>query len=149
MSLNFKLTSEFQTIGRRPFELAAPSILNPNDSNPIIDGEFLELNTAYKMARGAVNPAAVPSFCYFAERGRYETQAIGKGPFLYLGWYEADTKVMLGTGIGVGDALEVADVTIGGIIKRGLVKATTGLVIGYATRLPAYNNGWLRFIRVG
>ena len=150
MSLNLKLVSEFQTIQRRPFELVDGTLLNPVASNPLIDGEFLELDaTTYRMLRGTANPALVPSFCFFAERGRYETQAIGKGPFLYMGPYEADTKVMDATGLAVGDALEVANVLIGGVNKRALVKATTGYVIGRVTRLPAYNSGWLRFIRVG
>ena len=145
--INFKLISEFQTIHRRPFELAAPAILDPNNAQPLVDGEFLELDGTYKMARGTVNPAVVPSFVYFAERGRYETQALQKGPFLYLGWYEADTKIMDSTALAVGDPLEITNVTIGGIVRRALKKATTGYVIGYATRLPAVNNGWLRFIR--
>ena len=145
--INFKLISEFQTIHRRSFELAVPAILDPNNAQPLVDGEFLELDGSYKTARGAASPAVVPSFVYFAERGRYETQALQKGPVLYLGWYEADTKIMDSTGLAVGDPLEVVDVTIGGIVRRALKKATTGYVIGYATRLPAANNSWLRFIR--
>jgi hypothetical protein len=147
--VNFKLVSEFQVIQRRPFELNDVTVLNPNSINPILDGEFLQLNTGYKMVRGAVNPSVIPSYCYFAERGRYETQAIGKGPFLYMGWYEADTKIMDAAGLGIGSNLEVADVSIGGANKRALKLATTGYVIGVVTRLPADNGGWLRFIRVG
>ena len=149
MSIHFKLVSEFQTIHRRPFELATPAILNPVDTNPLIDGEFLQLTSAYKMDRGAVNPAVVPSFAYFAEQGRYEVQAIQKGPVLYMGWYEADTTVMLATGITLGMALDVADVTIGTVTKRGLVAHTSGHIVGYATRLPGDNSGFLRFIRIG
>ena len=155
--INFKLVSEFQTIQRRPFEFTAPAILNPTDVRPIVDGEFLQHDSAYKMARGGNNALAaapapddealVPSFAYFAERGRYETQAILKGPFLYLGPYEADTMIMYGTGISLGDALSVWDISIGGIIRRGLFKRTSGYVVGYATRLPVNNNNWLRFIR--
>lgn len=147
MAIHFKLVSEFQTIHRRPFELADPTILNPTNANPLIDGEFLQLNSAYQMARGTDNPALVPSFGYFAEQGRYEVQAIKKGPFLYMGWYEADTTVMLATGITLGAPLEVANVSIGGVNKRGLVLRTTGFIVGYATRLPATNGGYLRFIR--
>lgn len=147
MSIWAKLVSEFQTIQRRPFELADPSILVPTNAQPLVEGEFLELNDAYKMLRGAADPAVVPSFCYFAERGRYETQAIQKGPFLYMGAYEMDTKIMDASSILVGSALEVATVNIGGIDRRALQLATSGFVVGYATRLPANNNGFLRFIR--
>jgi hypothetical protein len=147
--VNFKLVSEFQVIQRRPFELADLTILNPNSANPILDGEFLRLNTSYKMYRDTVNPSVIPSYCYFAERGRYETQAIGKGPFLYMGWYEADTKIMDATGLGIGSYLEVDDVSIGGVNKRALKLQTTGYAVGVVTRLPADNGGWLRFIRIG
>jgi len=146
---NFRLVSEFQTIHRRPFELTDPTILVPTATNPLLDGEFLELDTAYKMARGSGNPAAVPSFCYFAERGRYEVQAIQKGPFLYLGAYEADTLIMDASSLAVGSKLEVGNVTVGGQVKRGLKLATTGLVVGYVTRLPANNKNFLRFIHCG
>ena len=148
LAIHFKLVSEFQTIHRRPFELVDPTILNPTVTNPLIDGEWLELDTAvYQMKRGSANPAIVPSFAYFAEQGRYEVQAIKKGPVLYMGWFEADTTVMLSTGIVVGSPLEVADVDIGGVNKRGLVLRTTGFIVGYATRLPSANGGYLRFIR--
>ena len=104
--MNFTLVSEFQVIQRRDFELADTAILNPNDANPLLDGEWLELDTSYKMARGTVNPAVVPSFPVFAERGRYETQAIGKTTFLYLGAFEADTLIFDGTGIvSIGDCV--------------------------------------------
>ena len=153
--LLFELKSEFQTIHRRSFELATPAILNPNNAQPLIEGEFLQLNTAYKMARGSAD-GLLPAFAYFAERGRYETQAIGKGPFLYMGAYEADTKVMdttlEATITAVGQPLMVNDVTIGGIVHRGLSAlpaspAGTEYVVGFVTRLPADNNGYLRFIR--
>jgi hypothetical protein len=145
--MNLTLVSEFQTIQRRPFELAAPALLKPNDANPLVDGEFLELDGSYKMARG-VGVAAVPSYAVFAERGRYDTQTIGKVPMLYLGAYEADTLIFDGTGIvSAGQALEVGDVTIGGLVKRGLKLATIGLVVGYVSRLPAANNNKLRFTR--
>lgn len=145
---NFKLVSEFQTIHRRPFELVDPTILNPTATLPLLDGEFLELDqTTYKMLRGSANPSAVPTFAYFAERGRYEVQAIQKGPFLYLGPYEADTLIMDATSLQVGSKLEVGNVTFGGGTRRGLKLATSGVVVGYVTRLPANNKNFLRFIR--
>ena len=155
MGPNFKRVSEFQTIHRRPFELATPALLNPNNANPLLDGEFLELTSAYKMERGAsaAAGAAVPSFAYAAERGRYEVQAIQKGPFLYLGQYEADTLIMDATGVTLGMKLVVTDVTIATLTKRGLsrwpaVPVGDEVVVGYVTRLPANNNNFLRFIRV-
>lgn len=155
MTQFFKLVSEFQTIHRRPFELADPGILKPDNAAPLVEGEFLQLDTAYKMARGSAD-GVVPAFAYFAEQGRYETQAIGKGPFLYGNFYEADTMIMdaalEATITTVGQPLMVNDTTIGAIVRRGLTAlpgspAGTEFVVGYVTRLPANNGGYLRFIR--
>ena len=157
MSINFKLISEFQTLHRRAFELEDSGSLDPTSVRPLVDGEYLQLNDAYRMVRGGNNAQAVPgtpddeglvpAFPYFAEQGRYETQAIKKGPFLYLAPFEAETKIMTGTGLALGDALSVWDVVIGGIIRRGLFKRSAGYIVGYVTRLPTNNAGWLRFIR--
>lgn len=156
-----KLVSEFQTINRRSFPVADDTILDPHNVRPLIIGEFLQLDSAYKMARGGDNTvttpgtpdneAAVPSFMNFAEQGRYETQAIKKVPILYLHWYEMDTMVMDGDGLAIGDPLAVFDIdAMGGtIVRRGLAKWGSGYKIGYVTRLPAANGGYLRFIRMG
>jgi hypothetical protein len=157
MALNFKLKSEFQTLHRRAFSLAVPGILDPNNANPLLDGEFLKLDTAYKMARGSGAADTVKSFAYYRERGAYDTQAIQKGPFLYGGWYEADTLIM-DTTVGatitaVGQALVVGDVTIATLTRRGLTAlpgspSGAEFVIGYVSRLPANNNNYLRFYTV-
>jgi hypothetical protein len=76
------------------------------------------------------------------------TQAIGKGPFLYGGFYEADTLIMDATALTLGEAVSVYDLDIGGIIRRGLGAYTAGFIVGYVTRLPANNNNKLRFVRV-
>ena len=151
MSVTFRLVSEFQTLSRRSFPLADPTILRPATSaNPLIMGEWLNLTTAYTMERGT-GTLSVPSYPYFAEEGRYEVQAIDKGPFLYMGPFEADTMVFDGTLIAtVGQALYVGDVTIGSLTRKGLIGvagATTEVPVGFVTRLPANNNGWLRMLR--
>lgn len=151
MMINFKLVSEFITLHRRSFELVDTDLLKPIPPGakvPLVDGEYLELDTAYKMDRGTVDPAVVPSWVYAAEQGRYETQTIGKGPILYGGWFEADTLIMVGTGLSVGDALEVSTISVGSYNRRGLQKLTTGLMVGRVTRLPANNNNFLRYVRV-
>lgn len=143
---HFRLISDFTPIGTRSFGLADTAILNPTNANPLIMGEFLEIDSSYKMARGSVTPAAVPSFAYFAEQGAYDVQGLGKGPFLYLNSYEAETLVVDTTGLAAGDGLEVSDITYGGLTRRGLQKLTTGHVIGYVTRVAS--SGWVRFIRL-
>lgn len=151
MAVTFKLVSEFQTLARRSFGLADPTILRPATSaNPLIMGEWLDLTTAYKMQRGA-GDLSVPAFPYFAEEGRYEVQAIEKGPFLFMGSFEADTMVFDSADIStVGQRLFVGDVTVSALTRKGLkglAAPTTEVSIGFVTRLPANNGGWLRFIR--
>lgn len=134
-----QLISEVMPIQRRDFYLADTALLNPNNANPILDGEWLELDGSYKLARGS-SEQAKPAWQLFAERGRYDTQAIGKAPVLFIGGYEAETSIADLTGLAVGDALVVQNVTVGGLNKRGLAKLGVGagahLLFGYVTRLP-------------
>lgn len=152
MPVTFKLVSALQDLDRRSFGLADPTILRPATSvNPLVMGEWLDLTSGYTMQRGA-GTLSVPSWPYFAEEGRYEVQAIEKGPFLFMGQFEADSMVFDGTLISaIGQPLFVGDVTYGGIASRkglvGVATPTTEVAIGFVTRLPANNNGWLRFIR--
>jgi len=138
------LISEVLPVIRRDFVIADPTLLNPNNANPLYDGEWLQLDTNYKAARGAdgsgVHEAIVPSWQLFAERGRYDTQSIQKAPLLFIGGYEAETSIYLVTGLSIGDPLVVQDVTIDGVTKRGLAKLPVGsgehMIVGYVTRLP-------------
>src|SRR5512136_1874683 len=98
MRPNFELVTELQTLTRRDFPLADPTLLQPIGVNPLVDGEFLELDVNYKLARvgniaqvGATKESATRLvFPVHTERGRYDTQAIGKTNVLYLGSYEAE-----------------------------------------------------------
>lgn len=136
------LVTEVLPVNRRDFYVANPALLNPNNANPLLDGEWLQLDTNYKLARGAdgsgTHEAIVPSWQLFAERGRYDTQSIGKAPVLFLGGYEAECKVVSLTSAAVGAALVVQDVTFLGQTRRGLavLGAGTGehLIFGYITR---------------
>lgn len=134
------LVSELLPVQRRDFYLADSTLLDPNNANPVVDGEWLELDSNYKLARGS-STQVKPAWQLFAERGRYDTQAIGKAPVLFIGGYEAETSICDLTALSVGDPLMVADVTVSALTKRGLKKATasTGaniLVFGWVTRLP-------------
>jgi hypothetical protein len=144
---NFRLHSPVEKVERRDFPVADRSILNPNGANPLLDGEFMELDatTPTKVIRAA---GLKLSWAVFAERGRSDTQAVGKVPLLYLGAYEADTLIMSSAGLGHGDPLMVDDVTIGVLTKSGLKKHGGGadLIVGYCLRLPSQNGNKLRFM---
>lgn len=143
---NFRLVTPVEKLERKDLTLADPTLANPNAANPLLDGEFLEYNTAYKAVRAG---GSILCFAIFAERGRTDVQALRKTPVLYMGHYEADTVIMDATAIALGDKLMVDNVTISGLTKSGLKKHGGGaeLVIGYVTRTPATNGQKLRFIQ--
>lgn len=137
---NFELITELQTLIRRDFPLATEALLNPFNANPLIDGEYLQLDTNYKLARGSSEGASALVFPIHTERGRYDTQAIGKTSVLYLGQYEAETVVCDVTALSLGDMLTVQDVTVGALTRRGLKKkvAASGVaVVGFVSKLYA------------
>lgn len=139
-----ELISEVQAIIRRDFYIADPALLNPIGANPLLDGEWLSLDTNYKLVRGT-GTLTTRSFQVWTERGRYDTQAIQKVTVLFANSYEAETSIVNLTGLAVGDWLMVGDVTVGGLTKKGLIKAAgTGLVVGSVTRLPT---GKVRYLK--
>lgn len=147
MNVHFELVTDLQGLIRRDFNLADKTLANPNSTNPLIDGEFVNLDTAYKLVRGADGTLG---FAVFMERGRFDVQALGKTTVLFLGGYEADTRVFTSAGItAVGQKLQLsASVSVDGKTKSGLAVYASGEVLGYVTRLPANNGGKLRFLRV-
>lgn len=154
---NLTLITELQTLTRRDFPLVDPTLLQPLGSNPLLDGEWLELDTTlYALKRGAsgsgVHEGISPNtFVVHTERGRYDTQAIGKTNVLMLGMYEAETVIANTASLVVGSALTVQDVTIGGLTKRGLAlkSGSSGgvTVVGFVTKLPG--SGKVRFVHFG
>lgn len=137
------LVSPVLPVDRRELILATPSLLNPNNANPLLDGEWLELDSTGKGIRGVTgsgtHEAVAPSWQVFAEKGRYDTQAIGKVPVLWLGGYEAESKVVDVTGATIGAPLVVQDVTFQSLTRRGLkvLGAGTGehMIFGYVTKV--------------
>lgn len=142
---NFRLVTPVERLERKDLSLADPTLANPNGSNPLLDGEFLEYDSSYKGVRAG---GLILSWAVFAERGRTDVQALRKVPVLYMGPYEADTLIMDATSIALGDPLMVDDVTISALTKSGLKKHGGGseLVVGYVTRIPSSNGQKLRFM---
>lgn len=145
---NFVLITELQMNNRRDFYAADSTLLNPTGANPLVDGEWLELDSSYKLARGS-GSGNLGVFPVHTERGRYDTQSIGKVNVIMLHDFEAETTICDVTGLGVHDKLMVADVTIGGLTKRGLKKSTGAagtIEVGYVTKLYSGQTK-VRFVR--
>ena len=145
MIVNFSLVTDLQLLIRRDFPLAVKELADPNGTNPLIDGEFMNLNTAYQLIRGM---DGTPGWVVFTERGRFDVQALRKTTVLFGQTYEADTRVFTSAGLTLGGRLQInAAVTVDGKTKSGLSNYAAGEVIGFVTRLPANNGGKLRFIQ--
>jgi hypothetical protein len=147
---NLNLITPVLPVDRRDMQLVDPTILNPNATNPLVDGEWLSMSSsAYQVQRGTGEEASI-SWPVFSLRGQYDTQAIQKTTLLWLGVYEAETAIVNLSGLAVGNFLVVADVTVGGLTKRGLIKAVGAgqhYVAGIVTKLPG--GGKVRFIHTG
>lgn len=169
-NVNFEPISDMLPTTRRNFPLADKTLIQPLNANVIVDGEWMTINSAGQLLRattigsvgnepGNYTFILVPSW---AERGRTDIQATAdkQYPVIWDGTWEFDTRIfdaaaVVGTGAAitqVGQPLKVATITFGGRNFSGLVGATfneaaPAKFVGYVTRLPAQNNGKLRFIK--
>jgi hypothetical protein len=145
MQVNFDLVTDLQQLTRRDFTVADRALVNPTNANPILDGEFVFVDSAYKLIRASTGSYA---WCVFMEKGRFDVQALGKLTVLQLGHYEADTRVFTSAGLTLGGALKISSsVSLDDQTKSGLANYDSGVIIGYVTRLPANNGGRLRFVK--
>lgn len=164
--VNFEPTSDLNTIVRRDFPLADPTLADPTNAFALVDGEWMTLDNVAKLKRATdvttVGAAAAQlAFPLWAERGRYDVQAMSekKMPILFMGQYEFDTRIYsAAAGIGgsgnaainaVMQPLRVITITLGNRNYSGLVGSTfasNAPVVGYVSRLPTANGGRLRFI---
>lgn len=143
--VNFELVTELQFLLRRDFVLADKTLGKPTNANPLMDGEYLKLDTAYKVVRAGNGELG---FLVFMEKGRYDVQALGKTTVLFAGTYEGDTRVFTSSGLSLGGALQIsAAVTVDTLTKSGVANYSSGLTVGYVTRLPANNGGRLRYLQ--
>jgi hypothetical protein len=139
---NFELITELQTLTRRDFTVADSNILKPLSALPLVEGEWLELDANYKLARGTGTSPA--SFIVHTERGRYDTQAIGKTNVLFAGQWEGETSMIEGA-IGTfvpGYMVKLAAITAGANTGRVGIKictagvpVTNDVVVGVVTKV--------------
>lgn len=127
-------------------EASTLNVFNPNSARPLIQGEWLEMDTN-QWKRGGDNSVAVagtpdsegtvPAFLHYMEKGRTDLQSlkathcvIGPHPMLIR------TKLCNSTGMSVGSKVSVWDIDDDdGIVRRGLALHSAGYVIGYVTRI--------------
>lgn len=144
----FELVTEAQLLHRRVWPLNDPGLAKPSTTNALYEGEFLFLNSSYKLVRASTGGYG---FALFMEKGRYDVQAVSGARTTVLAGcpYEADTLIFTAAGLTFGGDLQVsAAVDIGdGVTRSGLANYSSGKIVGFVTRLPATNGNKLRFFQ--
>ncbi len=162
--INFEPVSDILPTTRRDFTLADTTLLDPTSATPLVDGEWATIDSSYKLVRastvgtpGNANTSALAR-PYWMEKGRTDAQAMKKGVVLWMGEWEADTRIfdasaVVGSGAAitaVAQPVKVATITIGSRNYTGLVghggSGDAHPIVGYVTRLPASNGGKLRIM---
>ena len=153
----FELITELQMLNRRDFPATDPTILKPLSAIPLTEGEWLDLDLNQKLVRGGAGTYSMSVYPVHTERGRYDTQAIGKTNVLFFGQFEGRTKIFdggvspaaanpqLAGAFTVGTPLMVCTRVNG---QRALTVSShaNGVVeVGYVTK--PITNGWLYFMR--
>ena len=134
-------------------EVADTGLLDPTSTSPVplVDGELVQHDSNYQFVRGVTANFAQPSFFMIEWRGDFGVQASRKVAAIKGGGgFEADTLIFDSAVAALGAALEMATVTeavFGNVARAALRTFTSGLVLGFVTRLAATNGGRLRFIQ--
>ncbi len=169
--VNFEPVSDINPIHRRDFPLTDPALSNPLNVAALVDGEWMTLDNTGGTTFGRLiratslaslgQVASTVAFPLFAERGRYDVQAIAdrKMPVLFLGQYEFNTRIFdlaaninLTGNVAIASMLQpvkVATIALGGRNYTGLIGSAyneNDPIVGYVTRLPSGNGGQLRFM---
>jgi hypothetical protein len=163
LRVNFEPVRDVLPIQKAVFPLADGDLANPLNAVALVDGEWLIVNSSYKIERatdivttGA--EAAKHSYPVWNERGRTDVQATAerRTVLLWLGGWEFDTRiydasvsVVAGAPItAVDQPVKVATIVIGGRKYTGLVGhgggSDTAIIVGRVTRLHTDNGGKLR-----
>lgn len=160
---NFRPVADVLPLERRDFPVADKTLTNPGNAVVLVDGEWMTLNASEKLIRASAigtpgDPSLTLSFPLWAERGRFDVQAMAdrKTPILWMGSWEFETLIfdpaaVVGSGAAITalfQPLKVATVTIGtrnftGIVGHG-GSGDTHRIVGHVTRLHTNNGGFLR-----
>lgn len=144
------------------------ALLNPTSSTCLVDGEWFTLDSSGDGASvvrataigsvGAENTHKVVA-PYWGQVGMTDSMGMAspKITLLWDGNFELETRIfdataVVGGGLAITtleQPLKIATITFGGRNFVGLVGSqtsdSTAVIVGYATRLPANNSGFLRF----
>jgi len=156
---NVRLLTPFMTCFKKDFPIAA-ALVNPLGTNPVLDGEWMQVdasgnavrytNNAAQIDAGHANAGRTMAFLVFAESGRSDVQALQALPLMLMHEFVGETKIFTAAGLYEGAPLAVKDLTYpaGGTTRRGLVladAASSQVVVAFARKI---GSTWLEFHRV-
>ena len=151
----FELITGAELLERRDFPIIDNALLDPLSSNPIVEGEWLEVDpTTKKLKRSTGELTNGYSGQFWGEKGRSDIRATNKLPIILWGNYEAYTKVFNNVAgptkpTTLGQRLAVNDVLVDGLTRKGLmvpVAAGHHWIVGHYYG-PGRTSSEIRFMR--
>lgn len=146
----FEVITGLQYCLRKDFPLNDSTLLTPSNGNPLVQGEWLEVNSSQELIRGSGEGAAL-SYPVHTEKGRSDVQSLGKASVIFMGAFEAETTVFYPTSLVAGDFLTVQDVSHESLTRRGLKEKSGSsggiIVVGIVTKVISATK--IRFIHHG
>jgi hypothetical protein len=137
---------------RRDVTLLDPTLLDPNEADALVQGEWVSVDNASGKAIRHATSTARGAMQVFTPKGDLSGQAIGKVAVLQLHEYEAETTIFDdGFNPSAGDPVTVGTITLDGVGPGPFVglKLPAGgdIIYGVCTKSPTNNNGKLRFMK--
>lgn len=146
----FELVDPVTPLNRGVYALADKTLLHPDNANPLVAGEFMQLDANGNLVRG---DGSVPAFAVLDGYGRSDTQALGSVALLTTGQYIANTYVYDAAAPPTLGALLMVDTVTNAaksLTNKAGLKIHGGgadIICAYVLRTAASNNGYLQFIR--
>lgn len=161
MNYYFKLLTPLSEVRTKDLAPASDALIDPDESQALMLGEWVILDSTGEAIQrdasgtGTDAESTVKNFVMYAEKGRYDVQYNNMAPVIYLGDFEAETRLCLTT-YGAGSTLVVGDeLVVGdgdplseGFSRRVLKKKeeSTARVVGVVTKVIGTNH--IRFMTV-
>jgi len=144
-----KLVTHVNSSHRRDFDLADTTLTDPTESDALVAGEWLDINTSGKLQRSSSSVETIKNaYQVFTPKGSYDAQALGKVAVIFSRDYEVDTDMFDSADtFAIGDDVGLTSATVDGqarMVFTNTLTADTDYVYGTVTKDPDSNSDMLR-----
>ena len=148
-----KLVTHVNDVHRRDYDVNDTDLLDPTDSDALVHGEWMYLNTSAKLVRAGSSAAAKATsgaYQVFTPKGSTDSQALGKVAVIMSRDYEVDTDMFDSSqSYSIGAKVGLDLVTVDGASRmvftpEAELTADTDYVYGEVTLDPDNNDDKLR-----